>query len=39
MIDWEEESIATQDVLTKQLIDTVGIIVLAVVVLAVLCFI
>lgn len=39
MIDWEDESVATQDILTKQLIDTVGIIVLVAVVVAVFCIV
>lgn len=39
MVDWEEESVSTQDVLTKRMIDTVGLVVLLVVVIAALCFI
>jgi hypothetical protein len=37
MIDWEDESVATQDRLMKQMIDTVGIVVLVVAVIAGLC--
>jgi len=39
MVDWEEDSVSTQDVLTKRMIDTVGLVVLLVVVIAALCFI
>jgi hypothetical protein len=39
MIDWEDDSVATQDVLIKQLIDTVGIVVVVAVVIAVFCLI
>jgi hypothetical protein len=39
MIDWDDDSVATQDVLMKQLIDTVGIIVIVAVVIAVFCLI
>jgi len=39
MVDWEEEGVSTQEVLTKRLLDTVGLVVLLVVVMAVLCFV
>jgi hypothetical protein len=39
MIDWEDDSVATQDVLIKQLIDTVGVVVVVAVVIAVFCLI
>ncbi len=39
MVDWEDESVSTQDALTKRMIDTVGLVVLLVVVIAALCFI
>lgn len=39
MIDWEDDSVATQEVLIKQLIDTVGIVVVVAVVIAVFCLI
>jgi hypothetical protein len=38
MIDWEDEGVTTQDRLMKQMIDTVGIVVLIVAVIAGLCF-
>jgi hypothetical protein len=38
MIDWEDEGVATQDRLMKQMIDTVGIVVLVVAVITGLCF-
>ncbi|TDN64313.1 hypothetical protein EC847_101239 [Scandinavium goeteborgense] len=34
MIEWEDESVATQDKLTKRLIDTVAAVVLVVIVVA-----
>jgi|MedtruStandDraft_1076414.scaffolds.fasta_scaffold06739_3 lipopolysaccharide/colanic/teichoic acid biosynthesis glycosyltransferase len=34
MIEWEDESVATQDELTKRLIDTVAAVVLVVIVVA-----
>lgn len=34
MIEWEDESVATQDQLTKRLIDTVAVVVLVVIVVA-----
>lgn len=39
MIDWDDDSVATHDVLMKQLIDTVGVIVIVAVVIAVFCLI
>jgi len=39
MVDWEEDSVSTQEVLTKRLLDTVGLVVLLVIVMAVLCFV
>lgn len=39
MVDWEDESVSTQDVLTKRLVDTVGLVVLLVVVFAILCIV
>jgi hypothetical protein len=37
MIDWEDEGVTTQDRLMKQMIDTVGIVVLVVAVITGLC--
>jgi hypothetical protein len=39
MVDCEDESVSTQDVLTKRMIDSVGLVVLLVVVIAALCFV
>lgn len=39
MVDWEEDSVSTQDVLTKRMIDTVGLVALLVVVIAGLCLV
>ncbi|SNY59191.1 hypothetical protein SAMN02744775_00192 [Enterobacter sp. CC120223-11] len=39
MVDWEEEGVSTQEVLTKRMIDTVGLVILLAVVMAVLCFV
>lgn len=39
MVDWEEDSVSTQDILTKRMIDTVGLVALLVVVIAGLCLV